>query len=138
MLPNQLKNIFAVLYEPTHAINNIDKLISFLKLVDAVFFKLLSDPDFMKVFNSNFTSAMHGCLIFALPHPFPGVVAPDLGRVAAAACLPAGAAGGSPHLLTGMLILLLFFCECLILNVWLLDRSLFLFASQYTGQISIS
>jgi len=44
----------------THAINNIYKLMKFFELVFAVFLsKLLSGPDFMKVFNGNFLSVMH-------------------------------------------------------------------------------
>jgi len=47
--------------QATHAISNIYKLISFLKLIFAVFLqKLLSDQNCMIVIHSNFLSAMHG------------------------------------------------------------------------------
>jgi len=47
----------------THAINNynIYKLISFFELIFAVFFKSLSDHDYLIVIHSNFLSGMHGC-----------------------------------------------------------------------------
>jgi len=46
--------------QAAHAINNIYKLISFLKLLFAVFFiKLLSDQNFVILIHSNILSAMH-------------------------------------------------------------------------------
>jgi len=44
----------------THAIDNTYKLISFISTTCYLLYKLLSDQDFIKVFNSNILSAIHG------------------------------------------------------------------------------
>jgi len=62
MLMSQMKKYICCFMRANHAINIIYKLVSFLDyyLLYFSFKKMISDQDFMKGFNRNFISAMHG------------------------------------------------------------------------------